>query len=46
MASFRVEFIYDECEYTRLFRAVSAAAALALVARQYPGCHVWRVEEI
>jgi len=46
MKSFRVTFIWDGCEYTKLFLAASVAAVAALVAREYPGCHVWSVEEI
>ena len=46
MKSFRIGFIWDGCEYTRLFRAASVTAVMALVAQQYPGCHVWSVEEI
>jgi hypothetical protein len=46
MKSFRIGFIWGGCEYTRLFRAASVTVALALVARDYPGCHVWSVEEI
>ena len=46
MRSFRVVFIWEGCEYAKLFQETSAAAVLALVARQYAGCHVWSVEEI
>jgi len=46
MRSFRIVFIWDGCENTKLFQATSAAAVLALVARQYTGCHIWSVEEI
>jgi hypothetical protein len=46
MRSFRIVFIWDGCEYAKLFQAASAAAVLTLVARQYPGSHVWSVEEI
>jgi hypothetical protein len=46
MKSFRIGFIWDGCEYMRLFRAASVTAVMALVAQQYPGCHVWTVEEI
>ena len=46
MRSFRIVFIWDGCEYTKLFQAASVAAVMALVARQYPGCHVWSVEQI
>jgi hypothetical protein len=46
MRSFRVVFIWDGCEYSRLFQAASVTAVIGLVARQYPGSHVWSVEEI
>jgi hypothetical protein len=46
MKSFRIVFIWDGCEYARLFQAASVAAVLTVVARQYPNCHVWSVEEI
>jgi hypothetical protein len=46
MKSFRIVFIWDGCEYTKLFQAASVAAAATLVARQYHGCHVWAVEEM
>ena len=44
--SFRIVFIWDGCEYTKLFQEASVAAVVTLVAGQYPGCHVWSVEEI
>ena len=40
MRSFRIVFIWDGCEYTKLFQAPSVTA------RQYPGSHVWSVEGI
>ena len=46
MKSFRIGFIWGGCEYTRLFRAASVTAVMALVVQQYPGGHVWSVEEI
>ena len=44
--SFRIVFIWDGCEYTKLFQAVSVTAVVALVAHEYPGSHVWEIEEI
>jgi hypothetical protein len=46
MLSFRVVFMWQGCEHTRLFQAATFAAAVALVAREYVGCHIWSVEEI
>ena len=46
MRSFRITFVHNGCEHTRLFLAASVNAALALAAKQYPGSHVWSVEEI
>ena len=42
----RIVFVWDGDEYTKLFRAASVTAVVTLVAGQYPGCHVWSVEEI
>lgn len=46
MRSFRIVFIWDGCEYSKLFQAASVTAVLSLVARKHPGCQVWSVEEI
>ena len=44
--SYRIVFIWDGCEYTKLFQAASFTAVVALVAKEYPGSHVWEIEEI
>ena len=46
MKSFRIEFIWDGSEYCKLFQAASVDAVIALIGRQYPGCHVWGIVEI
>jgi hypothetical protein len=46
MRSFRVVFVWDGCEYTKLFQAKTVTAVVAVVAGQYPGCHIWSVEEV
>ncbi len=46
MRSFRVVFIWQGSEHTRLFQAANVTTVVALVAREYGGCHIWSVQEI
>jgi hypothetical protein len=46
MRSFRIVFIWQGSEHTRLFQAATVTAVVALVAREYAGCHIWKVEEV